>query len=840
MAIYVNPITGKMSETQSAGSVPIGSYNPGQSVGSGNYSTYSSKTGSTVYSKTPEEALANSGANWEGTGALENLKQGAETQAKVNKSTYDIYSKLGATPEQIGGAMGGTGNTGVAPGLTPEQMKGVSVPKPTDKSIEDKTTLATPVNEPKKEESIEQPEPVAKTYSVVGGDTMSAIARKSGMSLGELVALNPHITNPNVIKPGDLLNLNDKAGVKAGIQPMDFNVPSDRPELGMTKSQELQSAWDKGDRVSTNKDLEYAWDRGWRPSITRDDAPNSPAGDLMKDKGLEDEQIKTVFDEYQKNPEKTFEELYQEMYTRLGLNDLKDNISNLTKRLTESEEKYADEIQKVNENPWMSEGLRSMRTKRIQERADAQKSIIMQELQLNQDAFDRGRQEVQYLTTTSLNQWNADRNFDYNQQQDLINRAERASERKEDTALSLLLNGYTKISGPSGLKGLEEDDIIRLPNGDIYKKPPVVAEADDFQFVAGTENQPGGIFNKTTGEFQTFGDGGPDDLFTIGNTGGQCGDYIHKVVDNVPSLGNMYEDKLSKSNVNWNPNTTTPNVQVGDVLIQKTNMPYGHVSVVTGVEGGKIQVLESNWGLDEKIGTRVLDVNDKNITGIYRGGTMKLPSTTTPSVSQDAKGWADLIKNGGATIANVPDKIRTEVANALSQMPQDTKSNADAIEKANTAKKLASDNALKLAVGTTGLTRTTFSFSDLAKKQDFIASVEQLISDLSLESLISAKERGATFGALSDREMRVLSASATKLGALTVTDKNGNIKGFKGSEESFKTELNKISDIFLKASGTTSSTNNISEKVSKLGYDYNKMKADGFSDEEIKKSLNIK
>lgn len=42
-------------------------------------------------------------------------------------------------------------------------------------------------------------------YTVVQGDTMYLIARRFGIPLNELIEANPHITNPNLIYPGDVL-----------------------------------------------------------------------------------------------------------------------------------------------------------------------------------------------------------------------------------------------------------------------------------------------------------------------------------------------------------------------------------------------------------------------------------------------------------------------------------------------------------------------------------------------------------------------------------------------------------------------------------------------------------
>ena len=46
-----------------------------------------------------------------------------------------------------------------------------------------------------------------KVYSVKSGDTMCAIAKRNGMSLEQLVKKNPQIKNPNLIYPGNKINL---------------------------------------------------------------------------------------------------------------------------------------------------------------------------------------------------------------------------------------------------------------------------------------------------------------------------------------------------------------------------------------------------------------------------------------------------------------------------------------------------------------------------------------------------------------------------------------------------------------------------------------------------------
>ena len=48
---------------------------------------------------------------------------------------------------------------------------------------------------------------LASTHTVQTGDTLSGIAAQSGVSLAQVEAANPQITNPDVITVGDLVNV---------------------------------------------------------------------------------------------------------------------------------------------------------------------------------------------------------------------------------------------------------------------------------------------------------------------------------------------------------------------------------------------------------------------------------------------------------------------------------------------------------------------------------------------------------------------------------------------------------------------------------------------------------
>lgn len=84
------------------------------------------------------------------------------------------------------------------------------------------------------------------------------------------------------------------------------------------------------------------------------------------------------------------------------------------------------------------------------------------------------------------------------------------------------------------------------------------------------------------------------------------------------------------------------------------------------------------------------------------------------------------------------------------------------------------------------------------ERQNFIADVEQLSSGLTLNSLINAKANGATFGALSEGELKLLSNTGTKLSKWALKDSSGNVTGYNASESDFKKELDKIKSFAIK------------------------------------------
>lgn len=105
---------------------------------------------------------------------------------------------------------------------------------------------------------------------------------------------------------------------------------------------------------------------------------------------------------------------------------------------------------------------------------------------------------------------------------------------------------------------------------------------------------------------------------------------------------------------------------------------------------------------------------------------------------------------------------------------------------------------LNSAVGPIGLLRVGV-IDAFGAKDEFVGKVEQLISQEFLDSLINAKAKGATFGALTKPEQDALTASATAIGQWRVYDDKGKVVGYDIDEASMKEELNNLISTAQKA-----------------------------------------
>jgi hypothetical protein len=250
-------------------------------------------------------------------------------------------------------------------------------------------------------------------YVIKPGDTLSGIAKANNTDINTLLGLNPHITDPNLIRSGASLNLPQVSTPAPAPTQTTPAAPVDNTR---------QIIQDAGQAGIDLKDL---------PSLisTTPEQTQSIRDELAKQYGY------GSFDEFTRDiftkPSKTTEQLYNDAYNAAGLPDLLNKLATAKNNLNTA-------TGNINENPWLDEASRVGRVKRLQELAQGDIANLENEynLRLNQ-VHNLVQQHSQDLTDNEkLNE--ARLNF-------LLKQAEeKAQQQKASTIQSYLPDYFAK------------------------------------------------------------------------------------------------------------------------------------------------------------------------------------------------------------------------------------------------------------------------------------------------------------------------------------------------------------------------------------------------------------
>jgi len=339
----------------------------------------------------------------------------------------------------------------------------------------------------------------------------------------------------------------------------------------------------------------------------------------------------------------------------------------------------------------------------------------------------------------------------------------------------LALDRFIKITGPSGLKGLTENQIMRVPNPitgveDIYKRP-VEEVVPEYQYTAE------GIFNKTTGQITPLKTTGDRTITTatgggvVSTSTGDSYDISSYATDPnheaaVQSILNNIGRFYTVQDIDNYIEKVSPKSPITGAMVVNTSRKYG-VSWETLVA---MMQQDSSLGTAGK-GARTF--NPGNIGNNDRGDLVNYGNwqsgvdavgnwlsghkTSTPEISKDASGWVENIAAGRAKISDVPAKIKTEVSNGLTQKMQGevTQSESNKQEAYRLVTDMINDPSRALATGASSF----MSIVPGSGAKTFANKVERLLGILTLDNI--KQMRG--MGALSDAEGKRLEQSAAIL-----------------------------------------------------------------------------
>jgi predicted nucleic acid-binding Zn-ribbon protein len=203
------------------------------------------------------------------------------------------------------------------------------------------------------------------------------------------------------------------------------------------------------------------------------------------------------------------------------------------------------------------------------------------------------------------------------------------------------------------------------------------------------------------------------------------------------------------------------------------------------MDNGQADIASQITALDPKSKTYTQDV--ANLQAKIVNPTAELDKKLKELQIQKAQ--QDLVPKATAT---TPEEIEIQKENQILGL-QDKINTLDTLIKGDLP-----------AVGTNIFSRGDPLTVFTGNTQNFIGSVQQLVSKDTLDTLINLKKAGGTLGALSDQERIMLQSAATKIGTWAIKDKVGNVLGYNINQKAFKDELKTIKNLTeraLKASG---------------------------------------
>jgi LysM repeat protein len=188
----------------------------------------------------------------------------------------------------------------------------------------------TPVNQPRK--PVVSPSATESTYQIMPGDTLSGIAEKQGISIEDLMTVNPNITDPNKIYAGSVLNLpgQPKKEVMIGEEPAEEKPVEEKTDYDL-----LQEEIDKSNMAFSN---------------------------LFQSAGINGVNMET-----------SIADIVKQISDLYGFPDI-------NKQLEEIDNKYIDEEVDINNNPWLTESMRSRKITALQQKYEGKREALINRL----------------------------------------------------------------------------------------------------------------------------------------------------------------------------------------------------------------------------------------------------------------------------------------------------------------------------------------------------------------------------------------------------------------------------------------------------------------------------
>lgn len=294
-----------------------------------------------------------------------------------------------------------------------------------------------------------QVQPPAQQVTVKSGDTLSGIAQRLGVPLQSVIQANPQISNPDLIFPGQQVNVPGGGGVAP---------PAQTPPTGQP-GQPGASQGPSGEPT-------------FFTPIPGVEGPGIPRTGIPPEETPEDTRAKSTLQAFESNlgvsaptesqfnfnPTGTIKDFVKEIMDALNLPDVNSQVTEITSEIEDLENQRDEEIREVNDNPFIGEGLRSRKVKEVQSKFEDRLNNRVNKLRLLEGVRDDARQSAQFAATTAISLFDKERRFGLDMTKFLQDQAEAELEAQRGFGRSSI----TEIGGRKVLVDLDTGEQLDL------------------------------------------------------------------------------------------------------------------------------------------------------------------------------------------------------------------------------------------------------------------------------------------------------------------------------------------------------------------------------------------
>ena len=167
------------------------------------------------------------------------------------------------------------------------------------------------------------------------------------------------------------------------------------------------------------------------------------------------------------NPIQSFVDTYKTLFLELGLGDVKSRYDQLVNEEAELKTELQDGIDEINDDPWLSEGVRSTQVERLQKKYESKLDTLTNRLKLTDSLYQSGLDQVKFISQQAYNAYYQDKNL----QQDYVMKAMDIAQKQAEAERDLKKTDFSRYRNvDGGLYDLETGKFIVSPTTTSSKK----------------------------------------------------------------------------------------------------------------------------------------------------------------------------------------------------------------------------------------------------------------------------------------------------------------------------------------------------------------------------------